>query len=446
MKMPGIRSLKTLINSRFEALKNLNELERRVLIHGAIWFFLILGGYYILRPIREQISSSYGIQNLAWLFWATFSAMLVAIPLYSILVGKLNRSVLVPSIYSLFFFCLIGFWCAMNFLPQHFQVWVARCLYVWISVYGLFIVSFFWSVMGDLLTTQQGRRIFGFIFASGTIGGMLGSQLALHLVNRIGIANLLLIPAAALIGSLTVYALLERSVAASDMFVAIETSGKATGGNPFAGFTAVFKSRYLFSICIYGLFLAVCGTAVYFQQSEIVRATIESPEERTAYFASVNFAVSWLTFIFQFLLVKFLMRRFGIGWTLACLPLAYVIGISSLAISPSIEILAVISVLGRSAEYGIANPAREVLYTSVSREDRYKAKSFIDTVVRRGGDTLIGTTYRTLRESAGLAMVTLSWLVIPLALAWTGLALFIGRENQKIAGKTQDSQRETSSL
>lgn len=425
----------------------LSAYERYVLWHGAGWFFLVLFSYYILRPIREQISATYGIRNLSWLFSATFITMLIAIPLYSLLVGKFHRRRLVPSIYAFFIVSLGMFWAAMKYLPAESQVWVARVLFIWISVYGLFIVSFFWSVVGDMLSTEQGRKIFGVMSSGGTIGGMVGSQVAGRLVGRIGVANLLLIPALLLLLGLLLYASLERSQKLADQNEKPK-SGKATGGNPFAGFTAVFKSRYLLAICVFGFFLATCGTTIYFQQSEIVNAAFQhlgeegAKQASTEYFADINFYVSIVTLVFQFVIVSWLMRTVGLGWTLALLPLAYILGITSLALSPTLAVLAVISVTGRSAEYGISNPAREVLFTAVKREDRYKAKSFIDTVVRRGGDTMVGSAYRFLRESAGFAMATMSWIVIPVAIAWTGLALFIGRENRRIVAveETSDSK------
>ncbi|MFK8114133.1 MAG: NTP/NDP exchange transporter [Rubripirellula sp.] len=425
--------------------------ERSVLRHGGAWFFLILLSYYILRPIREQISTAYGIQNLSWLFSATFVAMLIAIPLYSVLVGRFHRKRLVPCIYAFFIANLGLFWVAMRFAPDAWQIWIARVLFIWISVFGLFIVSFFWSVVGDMLSTEQGRRIFGIIAGGGTIGGMLGSQVAARLVSKIGVANLMLIPFVSLAFGLLVYVSLERSYSRlADDQVKLR-SGKATGGNPFAGFTAVVRSKYLLAICFYGFFLATCGTTIYFQQSEIVKAAFESlpgsqaQEASTEYFANVNFYVSIVTLVMQFFVVGWLMRTVGLGWTLAVLPSAYILGIGALALSPEIAVLAVITVTGRSAEYGIANPAREVLFTAVNREERYKAKSFIDTVVRRGGDTMVGSLYRGLRESAGFAMTTLSWLVIPVAVVWTGLAIYIGRENARVVRSTvpiqSDSER-----
>ena len=261
---------------------------------------------------------------------------------------------------------------------------------------------------------------------------MLGSQAAIFLVKPLGLANLLLLPAALLVIAYVVYFMLERSLATHNLELSAN-SGKATGGNPFAGFIAVFKSRYLFAICIFGFVLAVCGTTFYYQQTEIVGEAIESKEGRTAYFAKVNFSVSVVTLLFQFVIVGFLMRTIGIGWTLACLPLAYIIGLSCLAMSPSLAVVAVVAVIGRSAEYGIQNPAREVLFTSVNREDRYKAKSFIDTVVRRGGDSIVGNLYNAARDQFGVAMATLSIVTLPIAVAWTGLAIFIGRENKKLA-------------
>lgn len=442
----------------------MTDYERSILRHGAVWFFLVMFGYYILRPIREQIGATYGIENLSWLFWATFVVMLIAIPLYSMLVGKIYRKALVPSIYVFFIACLIAFWLAMKGLHESRQIWVARAFFIWISAYGLFIVSFFWSVVGDMFSTSQGRRIFGVMAGGGTVGSMIGSQVAAGLVSIIGVANLLCIPAGLLLVAMIVYFSMEKSFASLSEKKSLKSDGgKATGGNPFAGFTAVFKSTYLFSICLFGIFLATCGTAVYFQQAEIVRATFQNAqydessienadsltptalaeaklelqeaateEAKTKYFAKVNFAVSVVTLIFQFLVVGRLMKGAGLGVTLAMLPLAYLIGITALALSPTIAVLAVVSVIGRSAEYGICNPAREVLFTAVNREDRYKAKSFIDTVVRRGGDSSVGGVYKFARETVGMAMTTLSWVMIPIAIAWMGLSLFIGKENRKI--------------
>lgn len=419
-----------------------SDLEYLVAAHGAICFFLILFSYYILRPIREQISSKYGIENLTWLFWAVFITMLIAIPLYSLLVGKFHRKILVPSIYLLFIACLVGFWAAMKFIGESAQIWIARAMFVCISFFGLFIVSFFWSVIGDLLSTGQGRRLYGYIFGAGTIGGMLGSQATIFLAEPLGLANLLFLPIGLLLAAYFIYFSLERSLKKHSKELS-SLSGDATGGNPFAGFTKVLDSRYLFAICIFGFLLAICGTTFYYQQTEIVGQAIESKEKQTAYFAKINFAVSVLTLLFQFVIAGFLMRTIGLGWTLACLPLTYIIGLSALAFSPTLNVIAVVAVIGRSAEYGISNPAREVLFTSVNREDRYKAKSFIDTVVRRGGDSMVGNLYSVARESLGASMTTLSIVTLPVAAVWTGLAIFIGKENKRVAQKEKKPPKQS---
>jgi len=434
---------------------DLTDYERSILRHGAAWFFLILTSYYIIRPIREQIGSTY-VDLVPLLFWATFLVMLALVPLFSLLVGKFRRKVLVPSIYVFFIGCLLVFWLGMRRLDQSWLVWLEGAFFVWTSVYGLFIVSFFWSVTGDMLSTKQGRRIFGVMAGFGTVGGLVGSQIASRFVSQAGVADLLLIPAALLGLSLIVYFSLERSFERlSGSKEEKPDGGKATGGNPFAGFSAVFQSRYLFGICLFGVFMASCGTTVYFQKIEIVNMAYQdlaydvsliqnadslSAKEleaaklslkkaaikaaSTVYFANIDFAVSIVTLIFQFAVVGALMKRLGLG------------------ISPTLAVLAVVSVVGRSAEYGICNPAREVLFTAVDREDRYKAKSFIDTVVRRGGDSAVGGVYGFARTRVGLPMTTLSWIMVPFALAWIGLSLFIGRENRKIlsANASKESQ------
>jgi len=298
-------------------LGDLGDSERTVFRHGVCWFFLVLGSYYVLRPIREQISSTYGVKNLSWLFAATFGTMLIAIPLYSVLVARFHRSRLVPAIYLFFVANLLLFWGAMRFGPDwtaaqygaeaaaSFDVWCARCLYIWTSVYGLFVVSFFWSVIGDMLSTSQGRRLFGAIAGGGTLGGLFASQIAKRFVGQIGVANLLLVPAAFLAIGLVVYGLLERSYRRHASEEVQAQTGKATGGNPFAGFTAIFKSRYLFAIALFGLFLAICGTTIYFQQAEIVQEAFaslpadEAKAARTSYFADIDFWVNIATLFCQ---------------------------------------------------------------------------------------------------------------------------------------------------
>lgn len=419
--------------SVFPLVGRINRYEKAVLVHGGAWFFMILFGYYVLRPIREQIGATYGIKNLSWLFTATFLTMLVAIPLYSVLVGRFHRRWLVPCMYGLFLSCLAGFSAAIAWGPESMQLSIACVLFVWISVYGLFVVSFFWSVMGDMLDTAQGRRIFGVIFGCGTLGGLTGSFVAGRIAKLVSVAQLLWLPMLALALGLCIYVSLERSYARLfDGSSQRSKNGQATGGNPFAGFTAVFTSRYLFAIALYILILATCGTNIYFQQAEIVSEAFQAESDKLRYFADVSFAVSILTLIFQFFVSGFLMRTVGLGPTFAVLPLAYFLGITALGISPTITVLAVISVTGRAAEYGICNPVREVLFTSVVREDRYKAKSFIDTMVRRSGDTMVGYGYRYLRESLGFGLTTISWAALPLVIGWAGLALFIGRENRRL--------------
>lgn len=414
--------------------------ERSVVRHGGVWFFLVLFSYYFFRPMREQISATYGVQNLGWMFAATFIAMLVAIPVFSAFVSKFNRRKLVPCIYVFFVLCVVAFWSTFTFAPRTqgpephpIQLLTAQIFFVWISVYGLFIVSFFWSVIGDMLTLEQGRRLFGYVFACGTAGGMLGSAMTKALVERIGQANLLLFPATALGLGLFVYLHLERTHQRLKPEGSLVGSGRATGGNPFAGFTAIFKSPYLLAIAAYALLMATCGTITYFAQSEIVKETFATPEAKTAFFAKVDFFTNATSIVLQTFVVRRLIKWFGLGITLAVLPLAAAASLGALAVSPTIGTIAIIAVIGRAAEYSIMNPAREVLFTTVSREDRYKAKSFIDTIVRRGGDSLVGQVYSQLRQTAGFAMTTVAWMAVPIGLCWAGLALYIGRENKRSA-------------
>lgn len=410
--------------------------EWSLLIYSAAWFATLLGGYYMIRPVREAMGVQGGIRELKSLFAIVFGTMLIAVPCYAQLVSRLRRRVLVPIVYRFLISNLILFAVGLYVLDGTARTWVARILFVWVSVYSLFAMSLFWSVMADTFRPEQGKRLFGVIAGAGTTGGLLGSAFAgSNFVGDIGVPGLLLFPAAMMEFGLFLYRRLEKRRMDADM----KLQGPA-GGNPFSGFSAVVRSPYLLSICGYVFLTAVCGTTLYLQQAEIVGAAIPNEEDRVKVFAHLDFFVQALTLFFQFVVAGWLMR-FSLPLTLCVLPLAYLIGFITIGLSPTFYVTLTAVVVTRAAVYGLTVPAQGVLYTVVSKEDKYKAKNVIDTVVTRGGDAMVSQVGGRL-NAMQVPPLSLAWWMIPIATAWLMMAYLLGLRSIKKAAEHSMAESE----
>jgi AAA family ATP:ADP antiporter len=394
--------------------------ERRALSWACVWFATLLGGYYMVRPVREALGSAAGAAKLPDLLRDVFLTMLIAVPLYSQLVSRFRRRIVVPLVYRFLLINLLLFSAALKWADTGWTEIITRVFFVWVSVYVLFAMSLFWSVMADTFSTDQGKRLFGMIAGCGTVGALLGSAFAGQSSKVLGIAWLLLVPATLMEVGLFCYRRLEAARADFDA----PTTLQATGGNPFAGFVHVLRSPYLLSICGYILITALCGTSLYLTQAEIVKAAYPDEEKRVVVFAWMDFATQALTVALQFLVAGRLMR-FSLPLALRVLPTAYLLGFAVLGYVPLFAVLCTVVVVTRASVYGITVPAQGVLFTVVSREDKYKAKNIIDTLVTRGGDAAAGQIGNLLRQ-AGVSIAVLSWSMIPLTLGWIALASLLG--------------------
>ncbi len=267
--------------------------ERRAMIWATAWFFLILLGYFIIRPVRETMGTIGGTRELQGLFLASFVAMLVAVPFYSALVARLPRRWLVRVVYHFFAACLVGFWLLMHVDSPQVQTWTARTVFVWVSVFALFATSVFWSVLTDLFTSRQAKRLFGLIAAGGTAGAITGSLLTSQLAIHLSTGTLMLLPVGMIEAGLWCAWRLERQAGAirkiaPDPSDGTDDSDNPTGGGVWSGITHVMKSPYLASICLFLFFVQACGTQLYFEQAEIVSAAIPEEESRTSLFAYVD--------------------------------------------------------------------------------------------------------------------------------------------------------------
>ena len=405
--------------------------EIRALLLSFAYFFCLLCGYYIIRPLREEMGIAGGVENLPWLFTGTFVAMLVAVPLFGATVARFAKRRIVPLVYRFFIANILIFFVLLRFDigAEH----VARAFFIWTSVYNLFVVSVFWSFMADVFRNDQARRLFGFIAAGGSAGALLGPALTAALAVPLGPVALLLISALFLEGA--VQCVRRLAVAMPARARDDPPDGAPIGGGVFAGITLVLRSRYLLGICLYILIFTTTSTFLYFQQAHIVAAAFDDPAERTRLFALIDLSVGVLTLLVQCFATGRLIGWLGVGPVLAALPLLTVVGFVGLAMAPTLVVLVAFQSIRRAANFAIAKPSREVLYTVLDAERKYKAKNVIDTLVYRGGDAVSGWAYAGL-SAIGLGLPAIALAAVPLAGVWMATGLRLGRAQDRMAGRT----------
>ncbi|MGE0442820.1 MAG: NTP/NDP exchange transporter, partial [Gemmatimonadales bacterium] len=353
--------------------------EVKAALWSAAYFFFILAAYYILRPIRDAAGVAGGIRNLPWLFTGTMVAMFLVNPPFAALVAKLPRHRFIPIAYRFFLANLLIFFLLFRFLPEEQHVWVGRVFYIWTSVFNLFVVSVFWGFMADAFNSAQGKRLFGFIGVGGTLGGIVGPIITAKLVEPVGAAGLLLVSAAFLEMAVLCVRRLSGIFALSDRTrpEAAARGEEVVGGGVFDGMAHVFKSPYLLGIGLYMLLYTIGSTFLYFQQVRIVEAARPDSATRTVLFAQIDLAVNVFTVVVQAFFTGRIMQWLGVAGALTVVPVISILGFLGLGMAPSLAVLVAFLVLRRGGNYAVARPSREVLYTVVSREDKYKAKSFI---------------------------------------------------------------------
>ena len=390
-------------------------------------FFCLLCGYYVLRPLRDEMGVQSGVDNLPWLFSATFAAMLLVVPVFGFAASRLPRRRLVPWSY-LFFIANVLVFYALFSLGVHASS-VARAFFVWVSVFNLFVVSLFWSLMADVFRPEQATRLFGLISAGGSCGALAGPTLTATLAAPLGTANLLLVSCAFLAAALVcVHALIHRAEpSAESAQEQAQPASDSIGGTTWSGLAVIARSPYLLGVVAYVLLYTVLLGFAYLDLARLVAQTYADSAQRTALFARVDLAVNVLTLLAQLFLVAKLVEKLGVGAALALLPALGLAGFAVIASLPVLAVLIAFQIFRRAADYAIARPAREMLFTVLTREAKYKSKNFIDTVVFRGGDAASGWVYSALK-GLGLGLAGVAAAAIPGVLVWLVLGLWLGRQ------------------
>ena len=415
--------------------------EILVLVLSFAYFFFILTSYFIVRPLRELVGSSHDSRELAWLFTGTLAVMLVANPAYGWIVSRWRRQTFIPWVYRFFAMNLLLFFVLWKIWPEAEPGPIARSFFVWVSVFNLFVVSVFWSFMADVFNLESSKRLFGFIAAGGSLGGVVGPTITKSLVGAIGTTNLLLVSFVCLeIGTQCMLAIVRarglrdevRPAAATAQATTLET---AETGDLWNGLRLVLTSPYLLLIAAHFLLASGIGTTLYFEQSQLVAAASPDKAERTRIFSTIDIWTNASTFLAQFFLTRAVVKRFGIGFALVLQPAFAVLALAAMAISPTLGILILAQIVLRTLQHATTRPAREMLFTVLGREVKYKAKSFVDTFVYRLGDQLGAWGFDGLK-GAGLALGSIAWVTVPFTVAWCVVAATLGRMQRRYSRET----------
>jgi AAA family ATP:ADP antiporter len=420
--------------------------ETRAMLTSFVFFFFLLSSYFVLRPIRDEVAATSGVTNLPWLFTATLTVTLIFNPFFSALVVRFPVRRVIPISYQFFVANLLVFYAVLRYLSSAegstVDMWTGRAFFVWITVFALFNTSIFWCLMADSFRSDQAKRMFGFIGVGGTLGSIVGSAVTAALAPRIGAVNLLLVSVALL--ELAVFTVvrfpLQQQAGGAGAAPAVPGARDrdVIGGSVWAGFTHVARSPYLLGICVFLILFTIGSTFLYFEQSDIVGRLYTNRAARTAVLAQLELAAQVLTVVTQIFFTGRIIRWLGLAAALALLPALSIVGFGVLGAMPGITALAVLTVLRRAGNFAITNPAMEVLFTVVKREDKYKAKNIIETFVYRGGDQIGAWTFKAL-IAIGFGLAAISYAAIPLSVIWLVLALWLGRKQAVLAGDRDGS-------
>jgi len=413
---------------------NVRREEVAPLLFSALFFFLVLTALMVLRPARESLGMQRGIEAIYWLFMATAGVTLLVNPLFGLLVSRFRRLVFISSTYLFFAFSLLVFYAILMLAPTAVGQTTGMVFYVWFSVFNLFATMVFWGLMADRFSLEQSKRLFGVIAVGGTLGAIFGPWLATMLAQPFGTPSLLLVSSAALclavVAAFAVARLqpeLQQPQAKTDPEAPPAVDERVViGGSAWQGFRAVSRSPYLMGISVYVLILAVIATFIYFTRLQMVAALGDDLDMRTSVFAQIDLYTQGATLILQAIVAGHIMKRLGVTVALALLPITVALGFIGLALVASFAALVIFDATFRAVQRAIMRPARETLFTVVSREDKYKAKAFIDTFVYRAGD-VVGSQTEGALSGLGLGLFALASVAVPLAFIWMGLGVWLGR-------------------
>jgi len=425
----------------FKSLAVIEDFELKAVILSMLYFFFLFGSYSVVKPVRDAMGTVYGVKHLQELFTVTFFLSLVFAPLYAGLASRIRLSTFLPWVYGVIAVSVLAFIALFRgaSTPQQLH-WVAAAFYVWVSTFNMLIISVFWSFMADLFSREQAKRLFGFVAAGGTIGGIVGPAIATLLGRSIGNNGLVLVSAAGFALTAVLVRLLaheKAKLAAEGVETQKTTLDRKLSGGLFDGFLLLFRSPYLMLLALFLLLMTWISTIVYFQLGDLITKAFASPDARTQAYATIELTVNSLAVLLQLFGTGRLIRRFGVTAGLLLNPVIMVVAFIAVMFSPVLMLLGSVQVVRRVAEYAVAKPTREMLFTVVDQESRYKAKNVIDTVVYRGGDlTSAWVSHWVL--SFGVAGLAIFGVIV--SVIWFPIAYLLGRRYESVRAGAAGSE------
>ena len=391
-----------------------------------LFVFVLMTAYFILRPVRDALSSNWTDEQLSWLWTSTFVFSLIAVSIYGAVISRVRFRIIVPSVYSFFAATFVGFYVAGSTLGDNDLV--NRAYYVWLSVFSLYHLSVFWTFMSGLYNKDQAKRLFSIIAMGASAGAIVGPSIPTFFADNIGTLNLLLIAAFLLMIPIPIIWKLEQlrsSQLGNDDVSADLSRDQRLAGNPFSGFTNFISSPYLLAIGLFILLYVVMNTFIYFELRKMMGDF--DREVRTQIWGGIDLAVNSLALVTALFATGRLATRVGMPATLALIPAMMVGGWLMVALSPVLAVLIGLQVTRRAGNYAITRPGREMLFTAVDADTRFKAKPVIDIVVYRGGDVLTAWAYTALTATLGIGLAGVAAIAAGVAAIWAGAGIFLGR-------------------
>ena len=398
------------------------------LLAAFAYHFLLFTGYYILRPIRDSMGVTGGVENLDEQFGWVLLSMLAIVPLFGWVSGRFRRSVFLPWTYVFFVVQLVAFWAVFN--AREDDTATARVFFVWVSVINLPLISVFWSFMADLFDKEQGKRLFAFITAGASVGAMSGSAVTAFLAKAVGEVNLLLVSAALIAATIFLMRYLLAWSAGRESRGEL-AEARPIGGNPFAGLWKVLSTPYLGGIALFIFLMAGVNTVLYLQQAGLLEVNFPDRDARTAFLGRIELVMAVITLVLQFFAVGRLTRRAGVAAMIVVVPLFVAAGFLLISASPTLMTLVAVFIARRVGQYAIVRPCREMLYTTVDRESKYKAKNVNDTLVYRTSDWVFAKAQVWIESAFQASLAGMALFGAGIAAAWAVVAWTLGRAHEK---------------
>ncbi|MDA8908491.1 MFS transporter [Gammaproteobacteria bacterium] len=417
--------IKNLMINFLKTASKVKEKEVKAVIFSFLFVVVLMSAYYILRPVRDAMASDWTDAEVSWLWTLNFFISTAIVALYGVMVSKFRFRLLVPTMYGIFAISFIIFYALGSVFED--RTVIDKSFYVWVSVFSLFHISVFWTFMSELFSKEQSGRLFGIIAVGASVGGLIGPSVTAFFSVSLGTDNLMFIASMMLFIPIPIIFYLQslKAKELNNEALDIPISNQSIGGNPLAGFKMFFSNPYLLSIGLFIFLYTGISSFVYFELKNLLSDF--SRPERSVIWAQMDLAVNILAISAGLFATSRIVTKFGMPITIAMIPIMICIGLLVLAISPLLGVVVVLQVIRRAGNYAVTRPAREMLFTLVNQETRFKAKPVIDIVAYRGGDMLTAWLFTGLTQGLGLGLAAVAAVGAGIASLWALVGIYLGK-------------------